>query len=454
MSEMPDVSFERIALSFMLRRYEELFLVNADSGRCLDCGCGKTRKDAESRSYVEKLGILSAGMPERERNAFALKMELATVLEVLEENPFYFVHYRPEGNSGRLCRLIAGYYDKPKRILVMARSDETACRREFSEKDAEVSRDSRRFRFLLKNLCKAYLEVDVETGECLAIDTDTFEETRSAFREQVDRFAKHVIAPSQAEKFAKEFERDNLLRLLRRNNGFFAGRHTAKSENGERELLIVSVLMSGPFSDAKEYIFSYAQDITDLKRQEEKNRRLVDISQQLLDLSQADPLTALLNRAACEKLVMRHLGDSESGGGGTLLMIDVDNFKDFNDTYGHPAGDEVLKYLSGWMKAVFRNDDIVCRWGGDEFMVFMRNVVQLSGVRARIEVLREKANQFYLEGEQRPIQLSIGGSVAVPGDSFERLFAQADKALYSVKRHGRNGWALFGAESLGGVPFF
>ena len=135
-------------------------------------------------------------------------------------------------------------------------------------------------------------------------------------------------------------------------------------------------------------------------------------------------------------------------------MIDVDNFKDFNDTYGHPAGDEVLKYLSRWMKAVFRNDDIVCRWGGDEFMVFMRNVVQLSGVRARIEVLREKANQFYLEGEQRPIQLSIGGSVAVPGDSFERLFAQADKALYSVKRHGRNGWALFGAESLGGVPFF
>ncbi len=430
-----DITFEGIALDFIRKRYDAFFLVDADSGRCMRLWRGALGEVRDERSYQETIDALSANMSEHERAAFALKLELGSVLSALEEHPFYSVYYRPDAGRERLRRLMAWRHDRAKRILLVALSEEGERVWPFSRNLFELPQYRERFHFLLKNLCEFYLELDVETGDCLKIDTDNFEETRKPFSEHIRLIAEKNIVPSQAEAFLQEFERDNILGLLHRNNGLFTCRYTADYGSGKRELLIVAVLMHDLFFEAREQVFFYAQDITDLKLQEERNRRLAD-------MSRADPLTGLLNRAACEKLIVRHLGNSGSAGG-TLLMIDVDNFKEFNDAYGHPAGDSVLKYLSKWMRAVFRQDDYICRWGGDEFMVFVRNAVQLPGVRTRIAMLCEKADKFCLDGIRRPIQLSIGGSVAEPGDSFEVLFAQADRALYSVKRNGRNGWAFF-----------
>ncbi|WP_207894941.1 GGDEF domain-containing protein [Marinobacterium mangrovicola] len=159
-------------------------------------------------------------------------------------------------------------------------------------------------------------------------------------------------------------------------------------------------------------------------------------------LSYEDPLTKLKNRRFFDESFEREASRSKRQGCPlSLLICDIDQFKHFNDTQGHAAGDEALRQVGLKMKQAFRQSDLACRYGGEEFVVLMPGASSADAV-ARAEELRRAvaANDMSMDGKTLPrITLSVGVA-SWPGSAsrIDTLFARADQALYKAKRAGRD----------------
>jgi two-component system cell cycle response regulator len=167
--------------------------------------------------------------------------------------------------------------------------------------------------------------------------------------------------------------------------------------------------------------------------------RLKQSLQLSLELAITDQLTGLFNR----RYMSRHLSTllTEGDKPVSFLMLDVDFFKQINDTYGHDVGDEVLKEFANRISANVRGIDLACRYGGEEFVVVMPDT-DLSFAYLVAERLRQSVADapFNVNGEakQLPVTISIGVAASQNGDSPEVLLKRADQALYRAKREGRN----------------
>jgi diguanylate cyclase (GGDEF)-like protein len=173
--------------------------------------------------------------------------------------------------------------------------------------------------------------------------------------------------------------------------------------------------------------------------------------QGLLDYSERDTLTGLLNRKTFDESFMRMgtqapqpmAGRGRAGtrrltpvGETYLGVLDIDHFKQVNDTHGHLIGDEVLLLLSRLMRSSFRFHDHLYRFGGEEFVVLMR-CAQESDALAAFERLRANVERYAFPQVGR-ITVSVGVSAVRPGDTPQDAFARADKAVYVAKQSGRN----------------
>jgi diguanylate cyclase (GGDEF)-like protein len=155
-----------------------------------------------------------------------------------------------------------------------------------------------------------------------------------------------------------------------------------------------------------------------------------------------DPLTGLYNRRYLEESLIREESRARrSGWPLSVMMIDIDHFKNCNDTYGHAAGDEVLCAISRCMESLARSEDIVCRYGGEEFVLVMTNTAP-NTLWQRADALRTGVPKLHIEHEQRPIgpiTLSIGLAIYPDnGDSARAVLRAADAALYRAKHSGRD----------------
>jgi len=155
-----------------------------------------------------------------------------------------------------------------------------------------------------------------------------------------------------------------------------------------------------------------------------------------------DPLTELFNRRYMEESVERELRRSARRDLPlTVLLVDVDHFKQFNDTYGHEAGDFLLQTLATTFRANLRAEDIACRHGGEEFMLILTETPLAFGMD-RADALRQKVAQLRLNyrGSTLPqVTISIGvACYPADGDSIDSLLRAADRALYEAKGNGRD----------------
>jgi diguanylate cyclase (GGDEF)-like protein/PAS domain S-box-containing protein len=155
-----------------------------------------------------------------------------------------------------------------------------------------------------------------------------------------------------------------------------------------------------------------------------------------------DPLTGLYNRRYLEETLDREIRRAvraEQALG--ILMLDLDHFKKFNDTYGHDAGDTVLREAAQFLEKSIRAEDIVCRFGGEEFVIILPTA-DLSAAHARGERIRSKLCELNVRHQGQPlgvITVSVGvAALPLHGTSPKELLEAADTALYSAKREGRD----------------
>ena len=128
-----------------------------------------------------------------------------------------------------------------------------------------------------------------------------------------------------------------------------------------------------------------------------------------------------------------------------FIIMDIDFFKEINDTCGHITGDLVLHKFGSFVQEQFRTGDVMGRIGGDEFVVFMKNVDSENTIRAKVTEFAEKFHELQIEElKGRTLTTSIGIAYAPDhGVTYIDLYKHADMALYETKRNGRNGYTLY-----------
>ncbi|MEG2524355.1 MAG: diguanylate cyclase, partial [Oscillospiraceae bacterium] len=152
-----------------------------------------------------------------------------------------------------------------------------------------------------------------------------------------------------------------------------------------------------------------------------------------------------LNRASAEAVIRQSL--EKTSDVSVMLMLDIDNFKNFNDTYGHSYGDKVISTVADTLRSFFRREDIVARMGGDEFAAFLCNVTDIKLIKDKAHRLCKSMREIEIDGKNAEITCSVGMSVSTEENrSFEVLYQNADKALYSAKCKGKNAVSIYGEE--------
>ena len=172
--------------------------------------------------------------------------------------------------------------------------------------------------------------------------------------------------------------------------------------------------------------------------QDELRTRAIELEH----VSRTDHLTGLANRRHVEEQLravvsaaLRHAHPA------AVLVIDVDHFKSINDQRGHAAGDQVLQQIATTLQASVRTEDILGRWGGEEFIVIVPGLSDEEALRAAAEGVRRAIRQgpFALGDELVVVTVSVGAAHAADGEGPDDLVSAADRALYAAKRRGRGG---------------
>ncbi len=161
-------------------------------------------------------------------------------------------------------------------------------------------------------------------------------------------------------------------------------------------------------------------------------------------MGQNDGLTGLYNKKMTETQIKKQLASPDTLKSGALMIIDVDNFKSINDTFGHLYGDAVITQLGSSLRSIFQKSDILGRVGGDEFFVFLRNYQNTDVLTQRAEELCEEFRKTYEQnGVTVKISASIGIATTEDSTVFEDIYRFADIALYSTKSKGKNGYTFY-----------
>ncbi|SEO58339.1 GGDEF domain-containing protein [Aquisalimonas asiatica] len=189
----------------------------------------------------------------------------------------------------------------------------------------------------------------------------------------------------------------------------------------------------------------------------QRNTRLEVALAELQDLATLDPLTRLPNRrAALEQLRTRSAQARFLGAGSTDVavgLVDIDLFKQVNDTFGHQAGDMVLCRVGDALRASLRQDDFIGRFGGEEFLLILSDA-DPGAARQTAERLRQTilALQFPELPDDHDLTISVGITLLAPDETTEAALFRADRALYDAKDRGRNATVLLMQDDTNGTP--
>jgi diguanylate cyclase (GGDEF)-like protein len=245
----------------------------------------------------------------------------------------------------------------------------------------------------------------------------------------------------------------------------FTGRMTLGNVDGESETWVGGVYRQGAYLIVacerdveldrllQRQLLALTEDYADQERALGRaNRTLSKRAEKIERLLRTDPLTNLPNRRHFDALLTAQIDTAKRYGDPfSLLLIDLDDFKVINDTYGHLLGDEMLRRTAATLQATRRGADVVARWGGEEFIVLAPKADDASAA-----VLAERLRKAIATMEGPEARLSVTASIGVaqwqPGESANELVGRADTALYQAKDGGRNQVVVADCRAEGSSP--
>jgi diguanylate cyclase len=184
-----------------------------------------------------------------------------------------------------------------------------------------------------------------------------------------------------------------------------------------------------------------SEQMTQRIRELERSAQVMEASlRQEQQLAATDALTGVPNRLVFEQHIAQAC-DQVAGGGGSaaLIVLDIDRFKEINDSFGHAAGDRALRIVADQLRGGLRPDDLLARYGGEEFVIMLAAAADDEAMRVA-ESLRLRIEGLSFRGQQRPVRITVscGLTTLHPGDTPDSAFERADSAMYLAKRGGRN----------------
>lgn len=234
--------------------------------------------------------------------------------------------------------------------------------------------------------------------------------------------------------FVGEEERERFLREAKEaleNSSGFETELLLETVSGEKRWYLFHFAYLADSQGEKKSGLGYFEDI---------HRHKEEISR-LKFSAKTDALTGLLNRSGLYEYMRKARKGRRPGESIAMLILDADDFKSINDTYGHPCGDRALIQMAELLRAGFRQGDGLGRIGGDEFMVIFRFRGSEQAVCKKAEELAAKPICYRWKGEEITLRFSIGAAVG-ENESFESLYRKADSALYRVKQTNKGGFRL------------
>lgn len=215
------------------------------------------------------------------------------------------------------------------------------------------------------------------------------------------------------------------------------------TKNVQNSSLIPKYIIAMPLINEKEFLGMTAlyseKEIRNISMAEEISKKMIEIFEKIIDYNKiqtsaiTDPLTGLYNRSFMTSHLKKSIEELEKEHKSiTIAMIDVDNFKNFNDTKGHLEGDRMLIEITQKIKKTLKEEESACRYGGEEFLIIMPNMAQ----QESFEKLENLRKQIEKECE---LTISTGTITSHKSDlSYSLMLKNADDALYEAKRKGKN----------------
>ncbi|MBI5889429.1 MAG: diguanylate cyclase [Nitrosomonadales bacterium] len=188
---------------------------------------------------------------------------------------------------------------------------------------------------------------------------------------------------------------------------------------------------------------SHEELLSSKKQADEAEARIKELEQELEQVSELvreDQLTGALNRRGLDETIERELKRADrSRSAVSVALLDIDNFKQLNDTIGHQAGDRALKHLTQVIKETLRPADSVGRYGGEEFLIVLPDTDLKAAIEAMQRLQRDLTKKFFLHNNERIlVTFSAGVALRGPDEDAEDLVGRADKAMYKAKLAGKN----------------
>ncbi len=295
------------------------------------------------------------------------------------------------------------------------------------------------YRSALELTCERVFEADLSHNRVL-YGCEKYKETfpflsTKIYDEMISLIAQHCIFEGDSRKFVQTFSRDGLLNSYRcLSMPEIMMDYRLRGDNGTFVWYSATVIFLNSRSEEGLKIIGYIKNIDERKRQEIK----------ILNESQEDGLTGLFNKKVTESMIGGFLNAEGHSGRHALIMVDVDNFKAINDSFGHAQGDVALTRVSQQLKHLFRNSDIVGRVGGDEFLILMKNVSDMDSLFEKLRLMEIYFHEIRLSDPSYRVHGSVGVSLFPDdGNDYSTLFEKADTALYYSKAHGKDQFCLF-----------
>lgn len=310
--------------------------------------------------------------------------------------------------------------------------------RELAQTKSALKESEEKLEILLDNMPGGVMSYDADTGKfdfiskgCLSIFSCTEETFREHFFNSFEVFVSKLDRERVREQIALQLGYFDTVELTYRVRDLF---------DNEMWIYHKGRLVLSEDGSSKFYVV-----ISDITEEKLVQAHLHQTAQRLKDQAELDGMTGLFNKVSMQAAIDECLENSSHTACHAMLMIDTDNFKAVNDTFGHQYGDKVIVFVADAIRKIFRESDYIGRMGGDEFMVLMRHTSEEIAEK-RAELLNDAIRSELTEnGVTVNISCSIGISFySRDGDNYEMLFEAADKALYAAKEAGKDCYRISG----------